>query len=86
MTRWQNCLAFETSESFYAHAKTNDGKNYSFSTFSIGPPPSFPAFYYLETDSYEPYWKITTKNFVVKRFEDGIKGYVEMLEDLQKNY
>ena len=85
MMRWQNCLTFETPLAFMDNVQ-NRGNYWYYSSFTIQKPNTFPAFFYLETDCYEPYWKPCSKDFVLSRWETALQGYVNMVEELKNGY
>ena len=81
MIRWQNCVAFETEEAFMGTTEERFGHFY-FSNISIQKPNSFPSFFLLE-DGYEPWWKPTTKEFMIERCESVLQGYINLINDLK---
>ena len=86
MMRWQNCIAFETEQAYNNNVRITGNICDYFSNFSIVKPDTFPAFFYLEQDAYEPYWKACSKYFVLNRWETALQGFVNMVEELKNGY
>ena len=86
MMRWQNCIAFETPQAYDNNIEARGGICDYFSSFTIERPQTFPAFFYLEQDAYEPYWKSCSKDFVLNRWETALQGFVNMIEELKNGY
>lgn len=88
MMRWQNCVAFETEQAYNANVRIigNGSICDYFDSFTICKPQTFPAFFYLEQNAYEPYWKACSKDFVLNRWETAIQGFVGMVEELKNGY
>lgn len=86
MMRWQNCVAFETEQAYNNNVRITGNICDYFSNFSIVKPDTFPAFFYLEQDAYEPYWKVCSKDFVLNRWETALQGFVNMIEELKNGY
>ena len=85
MMRWQNCVVFETPQAFNNTVQTRGAYCY-FESFTMEQPKVFPAFYYLETDAYEPYWKPCSKDFVLNRWEQATQGFLDMIAELKNGY
>lgn len=86
MMRWQNCIAFETPQDYDNNIEARGGIRDYFINFTIERPQTFPAFFYLEQDAYEPYWKSCSKDFVLSRWETAMQGFVNMVEKLKNGY
>lgn len=85
MMRWQNCIAFETEQAYNNNVRTGIFSDY-FSNISIVKPDTFPAFFYLEQNDYEPYWKACSKEFVLNQWETALQEFVDMIEELKNGY
>lgn len=85
MMRWQNCAVFETPQAFNNTVQIRGAYCY-FDNFTMEQPKAFPAFYYLETDAYEPYWELCSKDFVLNRWEEATQGFLNMIAKLKNGY
>jgi hypothetical protein len=79
--RWQNCVAFSDEETFFKETEMRNGEYY-FNRSIIDVPNTFPAFYQLNYPWYD-YWKPIDKNTMIKKFENAIQEYQNLLNDLK---